>query len=84
MKTIQFLGTCSDPEIAEMAEKYGRPSSYKNSCKVIKINYPDIHYSLGMEFYNPWEDNTNIKVINGERILHIVHSQIDYLFKIIE
>lgn len=84
METIQFLGTCSDPKISEIAKKYGKPSSYKNACKVIKNNYPNIYYNLTMEFYNPFEDNTNIKIINGERILHIVHSAIDYLFKIIK
>lgn len=84
MKIIQFLGTCIDPKIANLANKYGRPSSYKNACRVIKNNYPEFYYSLGMEFYNPWENNTNIKNINGVKILHIVNSQIDYLFKIIE
>ena len=83
MYTItQFLGTCSSKEIGEFAQRYGRPVSYKYALKLIK-NYSDVIYNgLMPDFYNPWEHETNIKNVKGERFLHIVHSAVDYIFKL--
>ena len=79
--TLEFMGTCVSREISTLAEKYGRPSSYKNACRMIKESYPDIYHELALNLRNPWAYMTNTKTINGEKILHIVHSQTDYLFK---
>jgi hypothetical protein len=79
MKIVEFMGTCVSQSIGELAETYGRKFSYKKACKLIKEFDYDMWYSLGLEFYNPWKNDTNLK---KDSILHIVHSQTDYLFKI--
>lgn len=81
-KITEFLGTCSSQEIGDFALKYGRPVSYKYALKLIKSYDNSIYQSLMPEFYNPWNDNTNIKKVKGERFLHIVHSAVDYIFKL--
>lgn len=81
---IEFVGTCTDPVIAEIAEMHGRKASYKKACRAIKQTYPKLHYELALDFYNPWEDDTNYIVHEGNKYLHIVHSMIDYLFLIHE
>lgn len=77
LKIVQFLGTCSDKKIANMAEKPGRKFSYKRACRMIKEFNSEMHYDLALDFYNPWGSNTNLKKGN---ILHVEHSAIDYLF----
>jgi len=77
---LNFIGTCVSADIAKIAEKHGRPSSYKNACRQIKRDYPKLYEELALNLYNPWENETNIKKIGNERILHIVYSAIDYLF----
>lgn len=84
MKTIKFIGTCSDPIISSIAEKPGRKSSYKNACRIIKEQYPSLYYNIALEFPNPWDYETNIKTINNQKYLHIIHSMVDYIFKILE
>lgn len=47
---------------------------------MIKNYSTELYESLALDFWNPWDDITNIKRIKGVKYLHIVHSQIDYLF----
>lgn len=82
--TIEFVGTCSDPHIAKIAEIPGRKASYKKLCKEIKKQYPELHHSIALDFYNPWEDQTKYIKHNGKKYVCMVHSQIDYLFEIKE
>jgi len=79
---LVFLGTCSDPEIANIAEKSGRKFSYKRCCKLIKEQFPELHYDLALELYNPWEEKTSLIKHKGRRYLCFVHSQIDHVFYI--
>jgi len=89
MKIIEFLGTCASQSIGSLAEKTGRKSSYKNACKAINEYSPQLSTELALNLHNPWSEHTNIK--NGSlmgcefknfKILHIVHSAVDYLFLI--
>lgn len=73
----EFLGTCSSQEIGDLAKKPGRKFSYKKACKLIKQYDQHLYEALALHLFNPWADNTNLKKGNT---LHIVHSQIDYLF----
>jgi len=75
----EFLGTCSSKEIGDLAEKSGRKFSYKKAIALIKEYDLALYEALALHLFNPWHHNTNIKQGN---ILHIVHSQIDYLFTI--
>lgn len=81
---IEFVGTCSDPSIARIADKSGRKASYKKACRAILDTYPDMHYSLALEYYNPWEDDTRYILHRSKKYLCLVHSEIDYLFLIHE
>lgn len=78
----KFLGTCSSKEIGLLAERYGKPSSHRLAVKAIKEFDNSFISELQLNFPNPYADYTNIKYINGEKILHYVWSAIDYLFKI--
>ena len=60
---LNFIGTCVSADIAKIAEKHGRPSSYKNACRQIKRDYPKLYEELALNLYNPWENETNIKKI---------------------
>ena len=82
VQITEFLGTCSSQVIGDFALRYGRTVSYKYALKLIKNFDITLYQSLMPEFYNPWNDNTNIKKVNGERFLHIVHSAVDYIFKL--
>jgi hypothetical protein len=79
MEITQFIGTCSSKEIGEMAEKRGKKFSYKKAVQLIKNYNVDLYNDLALNLRNPWQDETNIK---KGKILHIVHSAIDYLFLI--
>jgi len=79
---LAFLGTCSDPKISRIAELPGRKFSYKRCCKLVKEAFPLIYYDIAMDFYNPWENQTNLIKHNGKRYLHFINSMIDYLFLI--
>ena len=77
-----FIGTCATKSTADIALKYGRTVSYKYALKLIKSYNIYIYESLSPNFSNPWSDCTNIKTINGQKYLHIIHSAIDYIFKL--
>ncbi len=77
MIITEFIGTCSSPEIAELAEKRGRKFSYKKACKLIQSFDPLMYSDLALNLRNPWDHETNI--ILG-KYLHIVHSAVDYIF----
>ena len=79
---LVFLGTCADRELSKIAEMPGRKFSYKRCCKLVKKAFPELYNEIAMEFYNPWERNTNLIKHNGKRYLRFVHSQIDYVFYI--
>ena len=78
----KFLGTCSDKKVADLALKYGRKVSYKYAMKLIKNFDSNVYNLLTPGFYNPWESETNVKRVGGNKYLHIVHSAIDYVFKL--
>ena len=78
----EFLGTCSDKIIGELAQRYGRKVSYKYAMKLIKNFNHDVYNLLTPGYYNPWESETNVKRISGNKYLHVVHSAIDYIFKL--
>lgn len=80
--TIEFIGTCSDRGIAKIAEIPGRKASYKKLCREIKRQYPDLYESITLDFYNPWEVQTQYIKHNGKKYVCMVHSAIDYLFEI--
>ena len=82
MQIIEFIGTCSDPRIAKLALKPGRKSSWNNAKRMIKNYSSKLYRELALDFWNPWDEDTNIKKIGNRKILHIVHSQIDYLFEL--
>lgn len=79
---IEYIGNCSTPCIAKVAELPGRKASYKKACKAIKEQYPSIYNDLALDFYNPWEDQTKYIMHGKDKYLCLVHSQIEYLFLI--
>lgn len=80
MHITEFLGTCLDAEIGKRAQQKGRKFPYSKAKKLVKEFSPELyHGDLTMDFRNPWDYQTNIKKDN---VLHIVHSAIDYLFKL--
>ena len=79
---LKYIGNCSDRAIAKIAEKKGRKASYKKDCREIKAQYPEMYHALALNYYNPWEDNTQYIMHNGEKYLCFVHSMTDYVFKI--
>lgn len=82
MEITEFLGTCSSQEIGEFAEKKGRKFSYKKAVKMIRSYDPEIYDGLALNLHNPWDHETNIKTVDSVQYLHIVHSAVDYIFKL--
>lgn len=81
---LHFVGTCADKEISTISEKPGKRYSYKRLCRLIKNQYPQLYHDLALEYYNPWWSQTNKIEYQNRSYLHLVHSQIDYLFLILE
>lgn len=80
LQILDFIGTCVSKDVAKIARRYGRPSSYKNAVKSV-INFDEgFESTFDLRFRNPWDSQTNIKTIKGVKYLHLVHSQIDYIF----
>lgn len=80
LQILNFLGTCASEDVAKIARKYGRPSSYRNAVRSI-INFDErFKFEFDLRFKNPYYSETNIKTIEGVKYLHLVHSQIDYIF----
>lgn len=81
---LRYVGTCSDPVIANIAAKGGRRFSYKRLVLLVKKQYPHIYEKLALEFYNPWESQS-CKIKHGDKFyVNLIHSMIDHLFEIIE
>lgn len=77
-----LVGTCISAEIGEFAKKYGKPSSWKNACRMIGEYSIDLYNELALNLNNPWSEYTNIKTTKDGKFLHIVHSCTDYIFKL--
>ena len=75
MEKLEFIGTCSSPEIAKIAESCKRPLSKKRMNRIVKEQFPDIYSSLSLDLNNPYEYYQNNQYCN------LVHSAIDYVFR---
>lgn len=80
--TLEFIGTCSDREIAQIAEKGSRRFSYKRLVKLIKEQYPDMYKALSLDSYNPWWEQSHRINYEGELYVNLIWSDIDHIFKI--
>ncbi len=86
MEILQLIGTCSNNEIGEFAERNGRKSSWNNAKKAIKKFSRELYNDLSLDLNTYYEDYTNIKtgVLFGQKgkYLHVIHSAVDYIFLI--
>lgn len=78
---MEFIGTCADFNLNEWNNlmKGAKPFSYKKICKMIKEQYPEMYFSLALNLYNPWCQQT--KKTKTHYIM--VHSATEYFFKIV-
>jgi hypothetical protein len=79
----EFIGTCADKEIATIAEQKGRKVNYKKLVKHIKDSHGEIYHTLALYFYNPYSKQCKLVTYENERYIILVHSMIDFVFKII-
>ena len=79
----EFIGTCADKEIATIAEQKGRKVNYKKLVKHIKDSHGGIYHTIGLYFHNPYSSECKHVLYNEEKYIVLVHSAIDYVFKVI-
>lgn len=72
---MEFIGTCSDPHVARIAESCNRIANKKKLEKLVKEQYPDLYESLWLgRGHNPY------KYYQNKKYYDLVHSSIDYVF----
>ena len=76
---IQYQCNCAGVGIEEWNKlmKGARPCSYKNLCRLIKRDVPDMYEGLMLDYYNPYADQC--KQTKTHYIL--VSSMTEYFFK---
>lgn len=71
--------TCTEINTDKWNElmKGARPMSYEWLKRRVKKHLPELYNSLCMDFYNPWESNTQ----RTKTHYILVHSAIEYFIK---
>lgn len=73
-------GTCIESmRVPNMIDRSVR-ANYKNIKSLIKKHCPEFYKKIGLNSYNPWENQT-YRTKDGHHII-ITHSMINYAFKI--
>jgi hypothetical protein len=88
MEIEYLVGTCSNEVIADFAscKKYTRSKSWVKAKKMIFEYSEELYYSLALQYRTYYEDHTVIKRgclqgVDGDYLV-IVHSAVDYVFKL--
>lgn len=74
MMTLECNCTQISKEEWEKKMKGSRPLSYKWLICRIKKHLPKLYYDLGLDFYNPYEEQCRV----NKRYYILVHSAIEY------
>ena len=81
--TTEYIGNCTDKEISIIAEKPGRRINYRKLTNHIRISHSHLYHTLALYYYNPYSKQCKLVTHENERYIILVHSMIDFVFKII-